>query len=142
MGAAWCGADAAEMPTRADAAIVFAPAGAVVPPALAALDAGGTVALAGIHMTPIPSLDPKYGVIDWTGDDRELHVISGRAEERQSRVFRLDPKTGKMEFWKEFGGNMAGLQSVGAPIFAQNADAYAYVYTQILSEGYVVTNLQ
>ncbi|HEY2823586.1 MAG TPA: protein kinase [Candidatus Acidoferrum sp.] len=102
----------------------------------------GLWTMADSKFAPIPSLDPKYGVIDWTRDDRELYVISGRAEERQSRVFRLDPKTGKMEFWKEFGGNMAGIQSVGAPIFAQNADAYAYVYTQILSEGYVVSNLQ
>jgi len=47
-----------------------------------------------------------------------------------------------MEFWKEFGGDMAGTQVVGPPYFAQNADAYAYVYTQLLSEGYVVSNLQ
>lgn len=57
MGAAWCGADASQIPAPLESAIVFAPSGAVVPAALAALDSGGTVALAGIHMTPIPSLD-------------------------------------------------------------------------------------
>ncbi len=57
MGAAWVGADSAQLPVRLDAAIVFAPAGSVVPLALAALDSGGTVAVAGIHMTPIPQLD-------------------------------------------------------------------------------------
>ena len=43
-------------PEPLDAAIVFAPAGEVVPVALAALDRGGTVAIAGIHLSDIPSL--------------------------------------------------------------------------------------
>ncbi|UGQ15676.1 zinc-dependent alcohol dehydrogenase family protein [Yinghuangia sp. ASG 101] len=44
-------------PEPLDSAIVFAPVGDIVPPALAALDRGGTLALAGIHLTDIPSLD-------------------------------------------------------------------------------------
>ena len=43
-------------PERLDAAIIFAPAGEVVPDALAALDRGGTLAIAGIHLTDIPTL--------------------------------------------------------------------------------------
>jgi alcohol dehydrogenase, propanol-preferring len=39
-----------------DAAVVFAPAGEIVPAALAAVDAGGTVVLAGIHMSTVPPL--------------------------------------------------------------------------------------
>jgi propanol-preferring alcohol dehydrogenase len=44
-------------PVPLDSAIVFAPAGELVPLALAALDRGGTVALAGIHMSDVPTLD-------------------------------------------------------------------------------------
>ncbi|HTW08537.1 MAG TPA: zinc-dependent alcohol dehydrogenase family protein [Acidimicrobiales bacterium] len=44
-------------PERLDAAIVFAPAGALVPGALAALDRGGTLAIAGIHLSDIPALN-------------------------------------------------------------------------------------
>jgi len=44
-------------PAPLDSAIVFAPAGELVPLALAALDRGGTVALAGIHVTQVPPLD-------------------------------------------------------------------------------------
>ena len=44
-------------PEPLDAAIIFAPAGELVPAALEALDANGTLALAGIHMTPVPPLD-------------------------------------------------------------------------------------
>lgn len=43
-------------PEPLDAAITFAPAGEVVPDALAALDRGGTLAIAGIHLTDIPTL--------------------------------------------------------------------------------------
>jgi propanol-preferring alcohol dehydrogenase len=57
LGADWVGESAAQIPRKVDSAIVFAPAGELVPPALAALDKGGTLALAGIYMTPIPTLD-------------------------------------------------------------------------------------
>jgi Tol biopolymer transport system component len=102
----------------------------------------GVWTMADGKFAPIQLLDPKYQMCDWTRDDRQLVLVSVGAEDRHSRVFRLEPRTGKMEFWKEFGGDMAGTQVVGPPYFAQNADAYAYVYTQLLSEGYVVSNLQ
>jgi propanol-preferring alcohol dehydrogenase len=57
MGAAWAGSSAAELPVKVDSAILFAPAGELVPQALAKLEKGGTLALAGIHMTPIPPMD-------------------------------------------------------------------------------------
>jgi propanol-preferring alcohol dehydrogenase len=57
LGAAWTGDTAEPMPAPLDGAIVFAPAGAIVPVALRAIRRGGTVALAGIHMTPIPALE-------------------------------------------------------------------------------------
>jgi propanol-preferring alcohol dehydrogenase len=57
LGASSAGALDAEPPVKLDSAIVFAPAGEVVPLALAALDRHGTVALAGIHMSDIPALD-------------------------------------------------------------------------------------
>ncbi len=57
MGATWVGEHAGDMPVKVDSAIIFAPAGELVPPALEALRKGGTLALAGIYMTPIPALD-------------------------------------------------------------------------------------
>jgi propanol-preferring alcohol dehydrogenase len=56
LGASWVGGPADRMPAPADGIIVFAPAGEVVPLALRNLAPGGTVALAGIHMSAIPSL--------------------------------------------------------------------------------------
>lgn len=57
LGAVWVGGATAMPPDKLQGSIIFAPAGELVPPALRALERGGTVALAGIHMSPIPSLD-------------------------------------------------------------------------------------
>jgi len=55
LGAAWTGGTFDEPPKKLDAAIVFAPAGEIVPAALKALKKGGALILGGIHMSPIPS---------------------------------------------------------------------------------------
>jgi len=77
MGATWCGDDVEHMPSRVDGAIVFAPAGTVVPPALQCLEPGGVVSLAGIHMSPIPSLDYQkylYG-------ERDIHPVEANTRQ-------------------------------------------------------------
>jgi propanol-preferring alcohol dehydrogenase len=61
LGAAWFGGSFDEPPVKLDAALIFAPAGELVPAALRVLKRGGTVALGGIHMSPIPALD--YGLL-------------------------------------------------------------------------------
>jgi propanol-preferring alcohol dehydrogenase len=57
LGAASAGGAYDRPPEPLDAAILFAPVGDLVPVALAALDRGGTLAIAGIHQTEIPPLD-------------------------------------------------------------------------------------
>jgi propanol-preferring alcohol dehydrogenase len=56
LGAVWTGGATDHPPVLLDSAILFAPAGELVPPALAALDRGGTLALAGIYLTDVPPL--------------------------------------------------------------------------------------
>jgi propanol-preferring alcohol dehydrogenase len=58
LGAAWVG-DTFDPPpdgVKLDAAIIFAPAGEIVPAALGALDKGGCLVLGGIHMSPVPAM--------------------------------------------------------------------------------------
>jgi len=55
LGAAWAGGSSESPPEELDAAIVFAPVGALVPAALRAVAKGGVVVCAGIHMSDIPS---------------------------------------------------------------------------------------
>ena len=57
LGVASAGPAAGAPPEPLDAAILFAPAGELVPAALAALDRGGTLAIAGIHLSDVPALD-------------------------------------------------------------------------------------
>jgi propanol-preferring alcohol dehydrogenase len=54
MGACWAGAASQRPPVELDAAIIFAPAGELVPAALKAIRKGGVVVCGGIHMSPIP----------------------------------------------------------------------------------------
>ncbi|AOK32298.1 MULTISPECIES: zinc-dependent alcohol dehydrogenase family protein [Burkholderia] len=55
LGAVWAGGSDERAPEPLDAALIFAPIGALVPAALGALDKGGIVVCGGIHMTDIPS---------------------------------------------------------------------------------------
>jgi len=57
LGARWTGGPLERPPESLDAAIVFAPAGEIVPAALGALRKGGVLVLGGIHMSTIPPLD-------------------------------------------------------------------------------------
>lgn len=57
LGAVWTGRAEDEPPAKLQSAIIFAPAGKLVLDALQVLEKGGTLALAGIYMTPIPEMD-------------------------------------------------------------------------------------
>lgn len=57
LGAVWVGGAAEPPPELLHGAILFAPAGELVPPALRALRRGGALAIAGIHLSPIPAID-------------------------------------------------------------------------------------
>jgi propanol-preferring alcohol dehydrogenase len=57
MGAVWAGGRPEELPVTVHSAILFASAGELVPPLLEKIEKGGTLALAGIYMTPVPTMD-------------------------------------------------------------------------------------
>jgi len=57
LGASWAGAADATPPEKLDSAVLFAPVGHLVLPALEALERGGTLAVAGIHLSDIPALN-------------------------------------------------------------------------------------
>ena len=80
LGAVWVGEAAETAPDKLHSAIMFAPAGELVPPALRALEKGGTLALAGIYMTPIPSLNYMHELFQ----ERTLQSVT--ANTRQDGV--------------------------------------------------------
>lgn len=63
LGAEWAGGGEAESPEKLSAAIIFAPAGELVPAALKNMKRGGVVVAGGIHMSPIPEM--SYDLLYW-----------------------------------------------------------------------------
>ena len=72
LGAAWIGEADERPPAPLDAAILFAPVGNLVLPALAALDRGGILAVAGIYLSPIPALDYERHLFN----EKELRSVT------------------------------------------------------------------
>jgi propanol-preferring alcohol dehydrogenase len=84
LGAKWTGGTFDEPPVKLDASIVFAPAGAIVPPALNALRKGGTLVLGGIHMSSISSFD-----YDLIYNERVLRSVANNTRKDGEDFLRL-----------------------------------------------------
>ncbi|WP_321962002.1 zinc-dependent alcohol dehydrogenase family protein [Paraburkholderia sp. J7] len=76
LGAAWAGGSEERAPEELDAALLFAPVGALVPAALRALTKGGTVVCGGIHMSDIPSF--PYA---WLWEERRIVSVANLTRE-------------------------------------------------------------
>jgi len=77
LGAAFVGGPDEQPPEPLDAAILFAPVGDLVPPALAALDRGGTLAVAGIYLTDIPPLNYERHLFQ----ERQLRSVTSNTRQ-------------------------------------------------------------
>jgi alcohol dehydrogenase, propanol-preferring len=87
LGAKWAGASDEKPPHPLDAAIIFAPVGPLVPLALAALDKGGTLVLAGIHMTDIPAM--PYALL-W--DERVVRSVANLTRQDAIDFLKVAPR--------------------------------------------------
>jgi propanol-preferring alcohol dehydrogenase len=87
LGALWAGDSAASPPEPLDAAILFAPVGALVPAALRATAKGGTVVCAGIHMSDIPSF--RYDIL-W--GERKVVSVANLTRRDGVEFLALAPK--------------------------------------------------
>ena len=87
LGVDWAGGSDEPAPEPLDAAIIFAPAGALVPQALKAVKKGGTVVCAGIHMTDIPSF--PYSLL-W--EERKLVSVANLTRKDGKEFLALAPR--------------------------------------------------
>jgi propanol-preferring alcohol dehydrogenase len=90
LGCASAGAADDEPPVRLDGAILFAPAGELVPVALRALDRGGTLATAGIWLSDIPSVVYE----DELFYERTLRTVTANTRQDGEELLRLAPRLG------------------------------------------------
>jgi propanol-preferring alcohol dehydrogenase len=86
-GAAWAGGSDERPPWPLDAAIIFAPVGALVPAALGAVRKGGRVVCAGIHMSDIPSF--PYRLL-W--EERQVVSVANLTRQDGADFFRVVPQ--------------------------------------------------
>jgi len=84
LGASWVGSSEEVPPQRLDAALIFAPVGALVPSALKILEKGGRVVCAGIHMSDIPAF--PYATL-W--GERQICSVANLTREDGSEFLRL-----------------------------------------------------
>jgi len=84
LGVAWAGSSDEAPPEPLDAAILFAPVGALVPAALRAVDRGGTVVCAGIHMSDIPAF--PYA---WLWQERVVRSVANLTRRDGDEFFSL-----------------------------------------------------
>jgi propanol-preferring alcohol dehydrogenase len=87
LGAEWAGDSLGPPPEELDAAIIFAPAGELVPAALRAVTRGGTVVCAGIHMSDIPGF--PYELL-W--EERTLTSIANLTRRDGEEFLTLAPQ--------------------------------------------------
>ena len=89
---------------------------------------------------PIPGLQPGEGVA-WTSDSNYLYVTQhGKAS---IRVFRLNVQTGQRKFFQEIAvPDGPGVCDMTHVLFSPDGHAYAYGYTRLLSDLYLVSGLQ
>jgi propanol-preferring alcohol dehydrogenase len=85
LGAAFVGDTHDRPPEKLDAAILFAPAGEIVPVALSALERGGTLAVAGIHLSQVPALDYQQHLFQ----ERCLCSVTANTREDGRALLRL-----------------------------------------------------
>lgn len=85
LGAAWVGGSFDRPPHPLDAAILFAPAGELVPAALSVLDRGATLAVAGIHVSQIPPLDYQRHLFQ----ERTLQSVTANTRADGEELLRL-----------------------------------------------------
>jgi propanol-preferring alcohol dehydrogenase len=90
LGATWVGGATDAPPAPLDGAVLFAPVGDLVPPALAALDRGGTLAIAGIHLSDIPRLSYATHLFE----ERSVRSVSANTRSDGEELLRLAPRVG------------------------------------------------
>jgi alcohol dehydrogenase, propanol-preferring len=89
LGAVWAGGSDETPPEKLDAALIFAPVGALVPTALAATRKGGTVVCGGIHMSDIPAFPYK---LLW--EERMIRSVANLTRQDAKEFLALAPAAG------------------------------------------------
>ncbi|RPJ52432.1 MAG: zinc-binding alcohol dehydrogenase family protein [Chloroflexi bacterium] len=87
LGAVWAGGSDETPPALLDAALIFAPVGALVPAALRVVRKGGTVVCGGIHMSEIPAFP-----YDWLWEERSIRSVANLTRQDGEELLAIAPQ--------------------------------------------------
>jgi propanol-preferring alcohol dehydrogenase len=124
LGATWVGGSASKPPEPLQSAVLFAPAGELVPGALEALDRGGTLAIAGIHLSDVPVLNYERHLFyernlrsvtaNTRADGEELLELAAAIPLRpETTRFPLSEANRALQFLKHDGIQGTGVLEIG-----------------------------
>jgi Tol biopolymer transport system component len=89
---------------------------------------------------PVPGLNPAEVAFGWTGDGKSVYVYRPAVP---ALVYRVELSTGHRELWKELNPpDPAGINFIRAPHISSDGKAYAYNYSRVLSELFLVDGLK
>jgi len=101
--------------------------------ALYALDGSGSHPIPGFERGDVPST--------FTADGSSLYVY--RPGELPAKIYRLNLATGRKQLWKELmPPDAAGIYFIRPPLFSSDGNAYAYSYSRLLSDLYLVDGIK
>ena len=112
-------------PVKLDAAIIYAPAGELVPVALRALDRGGKLVLGGIHMSPTPPLD--YRDLYW---ERAIQSVANNTRADGRDFLEEAARAGVRTHVQTFG-----LEEANDALIALKHDAIKGAGVLVVGEG-------
>jgi hypothetical protein len=80
----------------------------------------------------------------WAGDGKSMYVTSTHAEDvLPRRIYTLNLATGRKQFLRSFGpSDLTGIGGISPPFFSRDGQAYAYRYSQVLSDLYVADGVK
>ncbi|MDL4772680.1 zinc-dependent alcohol dehydrogenase family protein [Actinomadura xylanilytica] len=105
LGAVWAGGPDGIPPGALDSAIIFAPAGPLVPLALERLDRGGTLAIAGIHLTDVPPLNYERHLFQ----ERQVRSVTANTRADGEEFLRLAARLSVAVTTRSYGLDEADL---------------------------------
>jgi hypothetical protein len=89
---------------------------------------------------PVPDLSAAEVAFGWTGDGKGVYVYRPAVP---AVVYRIELSTGRRQLWKELNPpDPAGINFIRAPHISADGKAYAYNYSRVLSDLYVVDGLK
>ncbi len=89
---------------------------------------------------PVPGLNPPEVAFGWTGDGKSVYVYRPAVP---ALVYRVELNTGHRQLWKELNPpDPAGINFIRTPHISADGKAYAYNYSRVLSELFLVSGLK